>query len=95
MFGSSWDRGSFGQQGGEDGFPHVWGIIATGDVEHLIQDHLGARGTPCVLEDTQPHDKAKELCYLVPLLSVPSEWSWAGHVGLVSTGKILGLAVLA
>lgn len=72
-FGSLWDRGSFGQRGGEDRFPRAQGTIDTGDVEHLIRDHVGARGAPCVLEDIQPCDEAQTLGYLVHLLPVPSE----------------------
>lgn len=94
-FGSLWDWDSFGQQGVEDHFPRAQGIIATGDVDCLIQEHLGAQGAPCVLKDIQPCDEAKALGYLVHLLPVPSECSRANHTGIVPIGKILSLAVLA
>lgn len=93
--GSLWDRGSFGQRGGEDCFPPAQGIIATGDAERLIQEHLGAQGAPCVLKDIQPCDKAKALGCLAHLLPVPTECSWANHAGIVPMGRIFSLAVLA
>lgn len=38
--GGMWDRGSFGQRGGQDHFPTAQGVIAIGDLECLIREHL-------------------------------------------------------
>lgn len=39
-FWGHWEWGSFGQRGGEDRFPPVQGVIAIGDSELLIWEHL-------------------------------------------------------